>query len=118
MLTGLTRMSPRITSYNVCYTKLLRYNFDAAPTRYGDIARVLGGGTHPDAAAGELKGGLMAAIARLRDRLGIVGTLGDLGVKPGDLAFLSGMAALDPCLLTNPRAAMPQDLAEIYANAI
>lgn len=94
------------------------FNFDAAPARYTEIARIIGGGSHPDAAAGEIKAGLMAGIRRLRERLGIAGSLGDLGVNQDDLDHLARVASLDPCLLTNPRQAGARDLAAIYAKAI
>ena len=97
---------------------VVNYNFDSAPERYAEVGRILGGGSHPDAAAGEVKAGLIAAIRRLKARLGVVGGLGALGVAPDDLGALGALAAVDPCLVTNPRSALPGDLAAIYAQAI
>ncbi len=94
------------------------FNFDAAPGRYAEIARILGGGAHPDAAAGEVKAGLVGAIRRLKERLGVTGSLGGLGVQAEDLPALARHAAADPCIVTNPRAVCARDLAELYARAI
>ena len=57
-------------------------------------------------------------MAAIREKLGITGTLGDLGITKADLEKLASTAIRDPCLATNPRRATLHDIEKIYEKAL
>ena len=96
---------------------VISYNFCKAEDRYRDIAQAMG----VDAAGlrgNDLLQALLAQLADLRRAAGVTQTLGDLGVTPADLENLALAAYNDACLITNPREAGPEDLANIYERAL
>jgi alcohol dehydrogenase class IV len=54
----------------------------------------------------------------MSEQVGVIETLGDLGVKKSDLPRLAATAIRDPCLATNPRKATAGDLEKIYEQAL
>ena len=107
--------------HGVCNAILLpeveRFNLNACPERFADIAKALGenidGLSIMDAA--ELA---LTSIRRLSKDVGIPGGLKELGVKLEDLPLLAGNALNDACSLTNPRIASHEDIIEIYREAM
>ncbi|MFA5266698.1 MAG: alcohol dehydrogenase-like regulatory protein ErcA [Methanoregula sp.] len=96
---------------------VMAFNYEACPSRYEAIGRTLGveaGGLDRD----ERKKLVLAAIAAMRENLGITVTLSDLGVTRADLPKLAATAIRDPCLATNPRKATVRDLEMIYEKAL
>ncbi|MBK8012430.1 MAG: iron-containing alcohol dehydrogenase [Deltaproteobacteria bacterium] len=57
-------------------------------------------------------------VRALRKQAGITGTLRDRGVGAGEIPGLAEMALLDPCLVTNPRRAVRQDLETVFEEAL
>lgn len=92
-------------------------NFDAAPARYREIGKALGGGGL-DGDPAQDKAEVCRRIARLREQVGITGTLGSRGVSAAALDELVAFAAADPCLVTNPRVLKAADLKRIYEGAL
>lgn len=96
---------------------VVAYNLAAVPERFDRVAEALGLDLR-GLARGERDRRLLAALRDFKTRLGVVRTLGELGVRSGDLPELSSNAAVDPCLLTNPRPAHREDLRVIYEEAL
>ena len=66
----------------------------------------------------EKKNEILRAVLSMSEQVGVIETLGDLGVKKSDLPRLAATAIRDPCLATNPRKATPGDLEKIYEQAL
>jgi alcohol dehydrogenase len=107
--------------HGVCNAILLphvaRYNAEAVPARFADIAAALGvdvKGLSADAAAD-------AAISRIRDIAKTVGIPASLAafaiVKPADFPTLADNAMRDACGLTNPRKPSRDDVIDLFAAA-
>ncbi|MEN6391815.1 MAG: alcohol dehydrogenase-like regulatory protein ErcA [Syntrophomonas sp.] len=102
-----------------CNAILLRhviaFNYDEAADRYQRIARAMG---LPGGDEKQVKKGLLDAIYRLQTAVGITRTLGELGVKPGDVLQLAKNAIMDACMATNPRRAGQRDIEVVYEEAL
>jgi len=96
---------------------VVRYNYDASPERFRAVGEAVGADLRglADEAAREA---LIARIEEIKRQAGVTGNLADLGVTPDDLAKLAANAAADPCLLTNPKAASPEEIRRIYEQAL
>lgn len=90
---------------------VVAFNFAESSACYALLARALG-------VEGAGREELVRALLDLNVRLGIRQGLGDLGVTREALGDLARTAHLDPCLVTNPRAASPEDLEVVYAEAL
>ncbi len=97
--------------------RVVEFNYAAASERYERVAQAMGLDVL-DAPAAQRKSLLLAAIADLRRRAGIDGTVGTLGVKPADIPQLASNTAHDPCLATNPRRASLLEIEGIFRNAL
>lgn len=96
---------------------VVAYNFAAAEPAYRRLAGPLGldlSGRSTEAAR-EI---LVAALRGLVSGAGIVGGLAERGIAAADLPGLAAAAAEDPCMLTNPRAASPEELEALYVQAL
>ena len=102
-----------------CNALLLEYvaefNYDACPERYSTIGALFDP-TGRDVSDG--KNGLLLALRKLRETLGITERLSDLGVTRQDLPQLAKKAIRDPCLATNPRKMTVEDIERIYEKAL
>jgi alcohol dehydrogenase len=96
---------------------VVAFNFEAAPQRYREIAGLMGLATdgHPDALVREQLG---AAIAGLREAVGIRAGLTRRGVQPSDLERLAYKAVNDPCMATNPRLPNRRQVEKVYEEAL
>ena len=88
------------------------YNFDFAADRYKAISRTMklqgdNGSTHPI---------LLEALRNFRVDAGVNKKLSEMKVSSETLDELALKAFHDPCLVTNPRPATPEDIRNIYAN--
>ncbi|UTF51842.1 iron-containing alcohol dehydrogenase [Desulfomicrobium sp. ZS1] len=92
------------------------YNFSAEPERFRIIAETMG--LDPRGmSASEIRSWLIKSLTDLRSALGIKETLSSKGIRSSDIPELSDKAVLDPCLVTNPKAANKRDIQIIYEEA-
>ncbi len=96
---------------------VIRFNMTSADERYTQIGQAMGlnmGGLNT-AQRSKL---ITDEVSKLRLRLGIVGSLGERGVKQNDIPELTRHAINDACIFTNPRHANAEDLKVIYDEAL
>ena len=96
---------------------VLRFNIDAAPERYREVAVAMGidpRGMTVDTLSEKLS----EALRSLRHRIGILGGLADRGVRAADIRQLAVHAIKDACIFTNPRHAVLADVESIYGDAL
>lgn len=94
---------------------VVRFNFDAAAERYRAIGRAMGLDMEGSSADGAK---LVEALGLFRRRVGIGGTLGELGVAPADIPDMARKAFHDPCLATNPTQPTVREIEVIYEQAL
>ena len=92
---------------------VVAFNYDHASPKYDVLAREMG--LDIDTKAPEQRGNALAqAITDLRRTLDINLRLKDLGVRQSGLKTLAQFASNDPCLATNPKAASPDQIENLY----
>ncbi|MDI9371131.1 MAG: iron-containing alcohol dehydrogenase [Synergistaceae bacterium] len=100
-----------------CNSLLLRYgverNYTAAPGRFVEILRALGGGETATDPLDEL----LNRLDDLRSNAGVPGRLRELGLSLEQLPLLAKSAAEDPCMVTNPLPLTENDLESLLRNA-
>ncbi|MNL48115.1 Alcohol dehydrogenase 2 [compost metagenome] len=100
--------------HGLCNATLLEagvaFNYEAAPGRFREIARAMGG----QADAPDALGSILGVIDGLRVATGLKRTLGELGVSRGDIPSLTRLTLSDACLLTNPRWPTFAEVEELY----
>jgi alcohol dehydrogenase class IV len=95
---------------------VIDYNFDACPERYEAIGNTLN--VNSDGLShNAIKMKLLSAIRSLRETLGEIETLSDMGVMKKDIPELAKKALRDPCLATNPRKVTLGDIERMYEHA-
>lgn len=96
---------------------VMRYNLIACMDRYADIARALGekvdGMSTREAAERSIQ-----AVEKLCQDIGAKKRLSEIGLQEEYILELSKAAAEDVCLITNPRDATVEEIAEIYRAAL
>ncbi|MGI6405668.1 MAG: iron-containing alcohol dehydrogenase [Syntrophaceticus sp.] len=96
---------------------VMRFNMIACTDRYADIARAMGenieGLSFREAAEKAVE-----AVERLCIDIGAKRSLSEIGLKEEHIPELSKAAANDVCLITNPRDATVEEIAEIYRSAL
>lgn len=96
---------------------VMRFNLQACPERFRDIAVAMGedvAGLDVTAAAERS----IDAVKRLIEDIGLAKGLSELGLREEFIPLLSENATKDACLVTNPRNATREQIAEIYRNAM
>ena len=97
----------------ILLTGVVAFNYAACPERYDRIAEIMGldlSGLTASARA-EL---LVEKIASLREQVGILPTVGRLGVKKNDIPRLAEFAMQDAGMATNPAAMNKREIEMIY----
>ena len=97
--------------------QVMEYNLSACPERFRDIAEAMGedvAGLSPVAGA-ELA---VAAVRRLIFDIGLQKGLREIGLTEEFIPLLSENALKDACLVTNPRPADGDDIAEIFRKCL
>jgi len=97
---------------------VMERNFMAAPERYANIGRMLGQDVAPGESPDKAKALTIQAVKRFKAEPGMTATLGDLGVSRQEIPGLAAKACNDPCMATNPLHLEPQDIEEIFENAL
>lgn len=93
--------------------KVVKYNYASSSEKYCKLAKVMGVDIDRYGSS-EMGDALVERIVSLREQLGIRQRLVDLGVSLSDIPRLAGYAFKDPCLATNPQAAKPEEIADLY----
>ena len=96
---------------------VMEFNLSACPERFRDIAEAMGedvAGLSPLAAA---KQAVLAVRQLIRD-IGLAKGLGDIGLSEEFIPLLSANAMKDACLVTNPRPASQDDIADIFRKCL
>jgi alcohol dehydrogenase class IV len=87
---------------------VMRFNFDAAPAKFAELAHVAG-----LAQAGDF----IPWLARLKQQIGITPSLAAAGVKRDQFPRLVDLAVKDVCHQTNPRPCTPADFQRFFEQA-
>jgi alcohol dehydrogenase class IV len=88
---------------------VMRFNLEAAPTKFGELAHVVGAGSG---------GAFVPWLARLKQAIGIAPSLSAVGVKREQISRLIDVAERDGCHQTNPRPCTREDFARFFAQAM
>lgn len=100
----------------VCLGPVMRFNREVSAAPYAEVARCFGINTaemsNPDAAEGAIN-----AVLDLNRRVGIPGSLAEVGVRAEQLPLLARKAFEDPCHQTNASPCSEQDLLALYREA-
>jgi alcohol dehydrogenase class IV len=107
---------PHGAALSVVLPQVLGFNLAACQDRLADVAFALGAG---DTGAGQARNAEAAigAVAALRDRVGMTGTLAAFGIGPADYPRISADALADEVLDNTPRMPGAADIAAILAAA-
>ena len=96
---------------------VMAFNYPEAPRKYDNIGRALGIEAIGASAAAN-RALIREEIGRLARAVGITRSLGDHGVRVGDLAQLAQNAMQDACMVTNPRVPVQRDIETLYAESL
>ena len=95
----------------------LRFNLEAAPGRYADVAEALGVNRTTDEAATALKG--IERIERLSEAIGIERHLSAFGISHNTIPHMAAAAmTVQRLLVRNPREVTEADARAIYQAAL
>ena len=96
---------------------VMEFNLSACPERFRDIALAMGedvAGLSPLAAAERA----VVAVRQLIADIGLAKGLGEIGLSEEFIPLLSENAVKDACLVTNPRPASREEIAEIFRRCL
>lgn len=96
---------------------VMRFNLIACMDRYADIARAMGENVE-GLSTREAAEKAVEAVERLCLDIGAKRSLSEIGLQEEYILELSKAAAEDVCLITNPRDAAVEEIAEIYRSAL
>jgi alcohol dehydrogenase len=96
--------------------QVLRFNLAACQDRLAEVAFALGEGDTAAGQAGNAEAAI-AAVAALRDGLGLVGALAGFGIGAGDYGQISADALDDEVLANTPRMPDAANITAILAEA-
>jgi len=95
---------------------VMEYNLPACLNRYSNIAVSLGANINGlSSRSAALKA--IQEVRQLSTDIGIPEKLSNMGLKRDIIPYLSECAVKDACLITNPRKACVEDIANIYSKA-
>lgn len=97
--------------------QVMEFNLDTCPERFRDIALAMGenvDGCTPLEAARQA----VVAVRRLIADCGLAKGLREIGLTEESIPLLSANAVKDACLVTNPRPASREDIAEIFRKCL
>ena len=100
----------------ICLVPVMKFNREVSASDYARVAHLFGVNTFdmPDLDASDKA---IEAVADLRRRIGIPGSLMEVGVKEAQLAELTQKAFADPCHQTNSRPCTEADLLMLFKEA-
>ncbi|MFA7402935.1 MAG: iron-containing alcohol dehydrogenase [Pelobacteraceae bacterium] len=96
---------------------VMEFNLSASPERFRDIAEAMGENV---AGLSPMEAGEQAVIAvrKLISDIGLAKGLRDIGLSEEFIPLLSENAMKDACLVTNPRQASREDIADIFRRCL
>jgi hypothetical protein len=88
----------------------MKFNLEAAPQKFAELAHVVGAGSSGEA--------FVPWLAQLKRTIGIAPNLSTLGVKREHMPRLVDLAVKDICHQTNPRKVSAADFEGFFAAAL
>jgi alcohol dehydrogenase class IV len=88
---------------------VMRFNLEAAPAKFAELAHVAGAGDGPD---------FIRWLADLKREIGIAPSLSAVGVRREQIAPMVDIAEQDICHQTNPRPCARADFARFFEQAL
>ncbi|MEP9395482.1 iron-containing alcohol dehydrogenase [Gordonia sp. VNQ95] len=95
---------------------VIRFNAEADPTPFVELAETVGVGVSSSPAVTAER--FADAVAALSARVGMPARLSEFGVRAEDIGALTRNALADACMKTNPRRPSAADVARIYSEAL
>jgi len=102
---------------SILLNHVMAFNYYAVSERYNKIGEAMGIDLNKMTTE-EKRKAVLDKIARLKESVGIVKTLGERGVRKSDISELSKKAMEDPCMVTNPRQPNQRDIEVVYEEAL
>jgi len=96
---------------------VMAFNFAEAAERYQRIGEVMGLDLR-GMSDSQRRAAILGEIGQLKKSAGISKTLGERGVRTGDLTQLAQKAIKDPCMVTNPLRPTQRDIEVVYEEAL
>jgi alcohol dehydrogenase class IV len=92
------------------FDHVMRFNANAAPDRFAELARVTGAGKSADE--------FVEWLTRLKADIGIPAKLDTVGARPEHVPRLIEVAVADICHRTNPRPCTAKDFETLFRAAM
>jgi 1,3-propanediol dehydrogenase len=96
---------------------VMEFNLSACPERFRDIAEAMGENVDGLSTMEAAKQAVVA-VRQLISDIGLAKGLGEIGLTEEFIPLLSENAMKDACLVTNPRQASREDIAEIFRKCL
>ena len=93
------------------------FNYSSTPDKFNKISEVIGIKMH-NYNSQEKKLILFDKLQELKESIGIIKSLKELGVRESDIPLLAHNALNDACIITNPREAAKEDIEKIFYKAM
>lgn len=93
------------------------FNYSSTPDKFNKISEVIGIKMH-NYNSQEKKIILFDKLQELKESIGIIKSLKELGVRESDIPLLAHNALNDACIITNPREAAKEDIEKIFYKAM
>ena len=93
------------------------FNYSSTPDKFNKISEMIGIKMH-NYNSQEKKLILFDKLQELKESIGIIKSLKELGVRESDIPLLAHNALNDACIITNPREAAKEDIEKIFYKAM
>lgn len=93
------------------------FNYSSTPDKFNKISEIIGIKMH-NYNSQEKKLVLFDKIQELKENIGIIKSLKEIGVKETDIPLLAHNALNDACIITNPREASKEEIERIFYKAM
>ena len=93
------------------------FNYSSTPDKFNKISEIIGIKMH-NYNSQEKKLILFDKLQELKESVGIIKSLKELGVRESDIPLLAHNALNDACIITNPREAAKEDIEKIFYKAM
>ena len=93
------------------------FNYSSTPDKFNKISEIIGIKMH-NYSSQEKKLILFDKLQELKESIGIIKSLKELGVRESDIPLLAHNALNDACIITNPREAAKEDIEKIFYKAM